>query len=160
MFDRNFVDGHYILTCNVPATALNADPQYFPPSASFIDMMDFERGVFLVKVGSLDSALVGEVFQDTSATATGHLKALGTALDSAQTIADTDDQEVFVWEFAQDKMDSNNDFRYATLKVTGAAGGNDYLTVFFIGVHKGKIPVTQPTTANSNKVTYTVVTAE
>lgn len=158
MFDQNFVDGHYILTCNAPGTALNADPQYFPPSGSFIDMFDYSRGVFLVKVGTLDSALVGEIFQDTSAASTA-LKALGTALDTDMTIADNDDQEVYVWEFTQEMMDLNNDFRYVTLKVTGAAGGNDYLDVIFIGVKKGKIPVTQPTGAASNKVTSLVYTA-
>jgi hypothetical protein len=159
MFDRNFVDGHYILTCGAPGTAVAADPQYYPPSGSFIDMMDYSRGVFMVKVGTLTSALVGEIFQDTSATATASLKALGTALDTDMTIAATDDQEVYVWEFTQEMMDGDGGFRYVTWKVTGAAGGDDYVDVFFFGVKKGSVPVTQPSTDATNKVTSLVYTA-
>lgn len=128
--------------CNNMSTAI-ADGK-FPASASFIDVADFERFVFLVKAGALTSALDLQVQQATAAN--------GTPKDvsgATLTVGDTDDNDTYVIEVETRKLDLNNDYRYVTLDVSGAADSDDYAAIFFLGINPGVAPVTQPATTNT-----------
>lgn len=113
----------------------------FPASASYIDVSQFERFVFTIRAGTLDSALTCQVKQDTSATETANIKNVTGAV---VVVGATDDNEIVTIEVETNHLDSNNDFRYVTLAVSGAGGANDYLDVQFIGLNPDVKPVTQP----------------
>jgi hypothetical protein len=113
----------------------------FPASASYIDVSQFERFAFLVKVGTLTSALTLQVKQDTDETETANIK---NVTDATVTVAATDDNELVSIEVEVRKLDLNNGFRYVTLAVSGAAGGDDYLDIQFIGINPDVRPVDQP----------------
>lgn len=113
----------------------------FPASGSYIDVSNFERFVFLVRPGTLDSALTLQVKQDTDETQTGDIANITGA---TAVIGATDDNEFVSIEVETRRLNLNNGSRYVTLAVSGAAGGNDYLDILFIGLNPGAKPVTQP----------------
>jgi hypothetical protein len=132
----------YFKTCNNFNTAI-ADGE-FPASGSYIDVADFERFVFVIRAGTLDSAMTCIVQQATAVN--------GTAKDvsgATVTVGATDDNELWVIEVETRKLDISNAYRYVTLDVTGAAGSNDYLDIVFLGINPGSAPVTQPTGTNT-----------
>lgn len=131
----------YCLKCNSFNTAVGAADR-LPASGSFIDMSGFDHGVFLIGVGTLDTAATLQVYQDTSATETGSIKVITSA---AQAVADTDDNKWLTIEFNANQLDRANSFRYVTLVASAGSGSNDYYCVFFLGFKKRKQPVTQPT---------------
>jgi hypothetical protein len=138
---KTFSEDVYVLGCNTHTTAI-ADGK-FPASGSFIDVSDFERFVFVVDAGSLDSALTLQVEEATAAD--------GTPTDitgATATVGATDDGETFIIEVETRRMTLTGK-RYVTLDVTGAAGGNDYLSIMFYGLNKGSLPVTQPSGTNT-----------
>lgn len=114
---------------------------YYPASGSFIDLADVGRACFRIQVGALTTALTFQVRQDTSATATGSIKDVTGA---TVTVAATDDNKVFTIEFSTELLDTANGFRYVSLYATGAAGGDDYAAVSFMGLRPRHMPVTQP----------------
>ena len=118
----------------------------FPASASYIDVAQFEKFVFAIRPGTLDSALTCQVKQDTSATETAGIKNITGAV---VVVGTTDDNEFVTIEVEVRKLDINNGFRYVTLAVSGAAGGNDYLDILFIGLNPDAVPVTQPAAYSS-----------
>lgn len=128
-----------VVSCNDFGTAC-VDADYYPASASFIDMSGIEHGVFLVKLGGEDSAMTFAVYQDTSATATGSIAAVTSASQAAGT---GDDNKFLTIEFNANQLNRAGGFRYVTLKQTGAAGSNDYCQVFFLGFGHRKQPVTK-----------------
>ena len=115
----------------------------FPASVSYIDVAQFEKFAFLIRAGTLDSALTCQVKQDTGATETANIKNITGA---TVTVGVLDDNKLFTIEVEVRKLDINNGFRYVTLAVSGAAGGNDYLSINFIGINPDVVPVTQPAT--------------
>ena len=127
--------------CNAFSTAL-ADGK-FPASGSFIDVSDFERFAFVVKAGALNSALTVKVQQATAANGTPKDVSSATA-----SIAATDDDDTFIIEVETRKLDLNNDYRFVTLDLAGAAGSDDYADIIFLGINPGVTPVTQPATTN------------
>lgn len=131
----------YCVKCNSFGTAVAANDR-LPASGSFIDMAGFSHGVFLVGIGGEDTAATFAVYQDTSATETGSIKAVTSA---SQAILDTDDNKWFTIEFNANQIDQDNDFRYVTLSPSAGTGSNDYYCVFFLGFGAAKKPVTQPT---------------
>lgn len=131
----------YCLKCNSFNTAVSEN-DYLPASGSFIDMSEFDHGVFLIAVGTLDTGTTLAVYQDTSATATGSIKAVTSA---SQAVAADDDNKWLTIEFNTNQIDQDNDFRYVTLKSSGGAGSNDYLCVFFLGFKARKEPVSKET---------------
>lgn len=137
----SFENNVYCVKCNSFNTGL-VDAERLPASGSFIDMEGIEHGVFLIGVGSLDSATTVSVYQDTSATETASIKALTSA---AQIIAGGDDNKWLTIEFDVKDLDVANDFRYVTIVVANAAGGNDYACIFFLGFKTREAPVTQET---------------
>lgn len=136
LFDKDV----YILGLNMPDDALVAGN--YPASTAYIDVSGFERFAFLAFFGALDTETTLQVRQDTSATQTANIKDVTGALI---TVAATGDDRWYLIEVQQNQLDSNNDFRYVTLAVGGAAGANDTACIFFFGVPTGRHPVTQPT---------------
>jgi hypothetical protein len=135
----NLDDAIYINPANNFNTAI-VDGK-FPASASFIDVSEFTHFAFLIRAGTLDSALTCQVEQDTSATQTAGIK----DVTGAVVIVGTgDDNEIVSVEVEAARLDIANNFRYVTLDVTGAAGGNDYLDILFLGWDARRMPVTQP----------------
>lgn len=118
-------------------TAL-ADGKY-PASASFIDVADFQRIVFLVALGALDSVVTFAVQQATAANGTP--KAVSGA---TKTIAATDDGKWFSIEVEVRLLDINNGYHFVTLDVSGSAGGNDFAAITALLRGPGYQPVTQP----------------
>jgi hypothetical protein len=131
-----------IVKCNNFNTAL-ADADYLPASGSFIDMAGIDHGVFLIEMGTLDTATTFTVKQDTSATVTADVKGLTDA--AAQLVAADDDNKILTIEFSVNELDRTNGFRYVTLKADGPAGGNDYACVIFLGFGNRKAPVSKET---------------
>ncbi len=129
-------------TCNDFNTAI-ADGE-FPASGSFIEVGQYERFVFIVRAGTLDSALTCQVQQ--AATVNGVAKDVTGAV---AVVGAGDDNELFLIEVETRKLDINNGYNYVTLDVSGAAGGNDYLDIVFVGVNPLTMPVTQPTGTNT-----------
>ena len=119
----------------------------FPASGSFVDLANFPWVMFIVRVGTLDSALVLQVHQDTSATQTASVKDVTGA---TLTVAADDDNELKVIEVQASQLDLANDFRFVTLDITGAAGANDFLDIIVVGRDARHKPVTQPATVTSD----------
>ncbi len=113
----------------------------FPASAAYIDVSQFERFAFLVRPGTLDSALTLQVKQDTDETETAGIK---NVTGATVIVGATDDNELVSIEVEVRKLDLNNGYRFVTLGASGAAGGNDYLDILFIGINPDVAPVTQP----------------
>ena len=135
-----FENAVYCVKCNSFNTAVAASDR-LPVSGSFIDMNKFDHGVFLIGIGTLDTAATMKVYQDTSATETGSIKVI---TDAEQAILATDDDKWATIEFNANQLDRANSFRYVTISPTAGAGANDYYCVFFLGFQNAKKPVTQP----------------
>ncbi len=112
----------------------------FPASGSYIEVGEFQHFAYLVKYGTLDSALTAQVRQDTSATETASIKDITSAVI---TIGATDDGKWATIEVETARLDSNNLFHFVTLAVSGAAGANDFLDLAFLGWGARTRPVTQ-----------------
>lgn len=143
MFNAGFLfeNAVYCVKCNSFNTAVTAADR-MPASGSFIDMQGFDHGVFLIGVGTLDTATTLAVYEDTSATETASIQAISGA---SQLVAATDDDKWLTIEFNANQMDRANSFRYVTLVSSGGAGSNDYLCVFFLGFAARKEPVSKAT---------------
>ena len=131
----------YCVKCNDFNTAVTAADR-MPASGSFIDMQPFDHGVFLIGVGTLDTATTLAVYEDTSATETASIQAISGA---SQAVAATDDNKWLTIEFNANQMSRDDSFRYVTLVTSGGAGANDYLCVFFLGFRARKMPVSKET---------------
>lgn len=135
-----FENGVYVNACNDFNTALTAADR-LPASGSFIDMSGIDHAVFLVHLGTLDTATTLSVYQDTSATETASIKAVTGA---EQAVLATDDNKWLTIEFNANQLDRANSFRYVTLVTSAGAGSNDYADVIFLGFHSKKKPITKP----------------
>jgi len=135
----NLDDAVYINPANNFNTALVDG--VFPASGSFIDVSNFTHFAFLVRVGTLNSALTLQVHQDTSATQTAGVKDVTGA---TLVVAADDDNELKSIEVEASRLDVANNFRYVALDITGAAAGDDYLDILFLGWDARRMPVTQP----------------
>ena len=112
--------------------------QLYPTSGNFIDVSNHERFAFLVAAGALNSALTFQVQQATAVN--------GTPKDvtgAVSIVGATDDNKWHLIEVQASALDINNDYRYVTLKSTGAAGGDDYAAITFFGFNSKSRPVTQ-----------------
>ena len=116
----------------------------FPASTAFRDVSDMERFAFLIKAGTLDSALTCKVQQADAAD--------GTPKDvtgATVTVGALDDNDTYLIEVETRRLDITNKYHFVTLDVAGAAGSNDYLAIIFLGLNAGKAPVTQDATTNT-----------
>jgi hypothetical protein len=137
----NWNTSQYNLLLNVedPIT----DTTYYPASGSFIDVSGYERFVFQIMAGGLDTETTFAVRQDTSATVTGSVKIVTGA---TVVVAALGDDKLYTIEVSSDQLDLANGFHYVSLYSTGAAGGNDYAAISFHGLNPRNEPVTQPAT--------------
>ncbi len=126
--------------CNSFNTAVTAADR-IPASTGFIDMSQYDHGVFIIGIGTLTTAADFQVYQDTSATETASIKVI---TDAVVSVAADDDNQWMTVEFSADQMDQDNGFRYVTIVPSGGAGGDDYFCVFFLGFKARTLPVTQP----------------
>jgi hypothetical protein len=118
----------------------------FPASGSFISAQPYPWFVFLIKVGTLNSALTVQLQQDTGVTQTASIKNCTGAVVS---IGATDDDELFYIEVeVRAAMDIANSFTHLTLDVSGAGGGDDYLDMMYFGCHGKTRPITQASTTS------------
>ena len=121
----------------------------FPVSGSFISVEPFPWHAFVVTVGTLNSALTIQLQQDTGATQTASIKNVASAVLA---VGATDDADVFILEIeAMSALDLAG-FTHITLDITGAAGGDDFLSIVHYGRWAKIAPVTQPATTLGNIV--------
>lgn len=141
MFNQLLEEAAYIQLLNTEDALAVAE---YPASGSYIDASPFERFGFLVAAGAMDSIVTAQVQQATAIN--------GTAKNVTGAViaipADGDDKWYLI-EVQTDNLDSNNDYKYVTLDITGPAGSNDYGAVLFFGFGANK-PVTQPATKGSS----------
>jgi len=137
---KTFSEEIKIVTCNAFGTAI-ADGD-FPASGSYIDVSDFERFAFLIKAGTLNSALTCKVQQAPAING-----ATADVTGATTTVGATDDNEVFIIEVETRKLLAAGQF--VTLDVAGAAGSDDFLDITFLGINPNSAPVTQPATTNT-----------
>ena len=142
MWLTTFFEQIHVERCNNFNTAI-VDGE-FPASAAYINVSDFNRFVFLVRAGTLNSALTCQVQQATAIDSTAK-----DITGAVAVVGAGDDNEVFLIEVECRRLDINNGYNFVTLDVTGAAGGDDYLDILFIGVNPASVPVTQPTGTNT-----------
>jgi len=140
MFGRTFSENAYVLKCNNFNTGLVA-AERLPASGSFLPVHNYDGFVFLIGMGTLDSATTFTVYQDKGVTETSDIKVITGAV---AIVADDDDNQWVSIEVAQERLDIANGFTHVTLVPSGAAGGNDYGCIFFIGLNPREVPVTQP----------------
>ena len=113
----------------------------FPATTLFEDTTEYVHFRFYIKAGVLDSAMTCQVMQDTSRTVTGAIKAVTGAV---VVVGATQDGEQFIIEVETARLDIQNNFRFVTLAVSGAAAGDDFLSIDFEGGIARRAPVTQP----------------
>lgn len=140
---HDFADNNYLATANNFNTAI-ADGK-FPASGSFISMEPYDRLVFLIRAGTLDSELAVQAYQDTGATQTASVKVITGAV---VTVEAGDDNQLFWIEIQNNQLDIANSFTHVTLDVSGQAGSDDYLDILYIGHRPKTVPVTQPATTS------------
>lgn len=110
----------------------------YPASGSYIDVSTVERFAFLIGAGALNTETVCKVQQATANNGT-----LKDVTDATVTIAATGDDKWYLIEVQTARLDINNSYKYVTLTVSGATGGDDYAAIFFLGLNPGYAPVTQ-----------------
>lgn len=145
--NSNFKDAVYVEKLNAFLTAIG-DGTLYPASASFIDVSRFSRFAFLIFAGTLNTALAFQVQQATAAN--------GTPKDvtgATTTMATGDGNKWRMIEVLTDNLDITNDYKFVTLASTGAAGGDDYACIVFLGL----APNTEPVTQHANCVASVVV---
>jgi hypothetical protein len=133
---NNIADKLALMPCNNFNTAI-VDGE-FPASGSFIEVGEYQHVAFLIRAGTLDSALTCQVQQ--AAAINGATKDVTGAV---VVVGAGDDNELVSVEVEVAKLDLANNYHYLTLDVSGAAGGNDYLDILFVGMNPRKTPVTQ-----------------
>lgn len=125
MLNELFSEATYIQQLNVEDALAAAE---YPASGSYIDVSKFEKFAFLIMAGALDSVLTCQVQQ--AATINGTAKDITGAV---VTIAADGDDKWYMVEVQVDELDSNNDYNFVTLDITGPAGANDYAAIVFLG---------------------------
>lgn len=113
----------------------------FPATTLFEDTTEYVHFRFYIKAGVLDSAMTCQVMQDTSATVTAGIKVV---TDAVVVVGATQDGQQFMIEVETARLDIQNDFRFVTLAISGAATGDDFLSIDFEGGIARRAPVTQP----------------
>jgi hypothetical protein len=144
--NSNFKDAVYVEKLNAFLTAIDAVS--YPASGSFLDVTRFSRFAFLICVGTLNSTLVFKVQQATAIN--GSPKDVTGATTS---VVAGDANKWHMIEVLTDNLDITNDYKFVTLTSTGAAGGDDYACVVFLGL----APNTEPVTQHANFVASVVV---
>lgn len=112
----------------------------YPTSTNFIPVGGVHRFAVLGIVNAVNTATVIQVQQavdddSTPKDITGAVKTI--AADGS------DDGKWFIIEVETSHMDINNDYKFVTVDVSGAAGANDLVTLLLLEFAGETIPVTQ-----------------
>ena len=132
-----------VFTQPLLASVSPTNNQFLPASGSFIDASYFKNFGFVIQLDTCTDPMVFTVFQDTSATATGSIKAV-TGLTQT-VVATTDNGKFAIIEGDDAKLDSGNGFKFITLKVTGVVAGTNKVGVNFHAWNLRSLPAVQPT---------------
>ena len=143
---RSLEENVKVQKCNNFMTAM-VDGTNYPASGSFIDVGGFGNFGFLVEMGTTTTSCVFQVQQATGASATP--KSLSGA---TLTPTDTDDNYTFIIEAESARLDIANGYTHVSLDCSGAAGGDDYACITFLGWNPRHVPVTQGADVNTNVV--------
>ena len=143
---RTLEENVKVQKCNNFMTAL-VDTTNYPASGSFIDVSNFPNFAFLVEMGTTTTACVFQVQQATGASATPK-----TFTGATLTPASTDSNYTFIIEAETARLDIANDYRFVSLDCSGAAGGDDYACITFLGWNPRHVPVTQGADVSANVV--------
>jgi hypothetical protein len=133
---RTFSDNVFVKLLNTEDALVDAT--YYPASASFIDVSNFERFVFLIGAGALDTATTFAVHENDDNTSSGAAAITGATV----TVATDGDDKWYSIEVQTSRLAAGNSF--VSLYSTGATG-NDYGAIVFLGLNPRNAPVTQPT---------------
>lgn len=111
----------------------------YPASASFINVDGVHRFAILGVVNSVNSETTLKVQQ--AKTVNGTPKDITDAVHVIPADG-SEDGEWFIIEVDPAHMDMNNDYKFVTVDVSGAAGSNDTVTLLYLAFGE-KVPVTQ-----------------
>jgi hypothetical protein len=139
---KQLTSGIAIQTVNDPDTAIT-DTTYYPADGSFIDVSQYDGFSFFIAAGGLDTQLVFAVYENSTAASAGSTAITGATV----TIAATGDDKWYMIEVDAQSMTPGH--RYVSLYGTGAAGGNDYAYIAFMGHNARNVAVTQGSTKGS-----------
>jgi len=128
-----FSENVYAQICNSFNTAI-ADGD-FPASGSYIDVSGYTHFAFLVAAGTLTSELTLQVQEFSAATGTATSITGATA-----TVEAGDDGKAFLIEVETARL--TDSYEYVTLDVSGQAGSDDYLSIWFLGWNARHAPIT------------------
>lgn len=112
----------------------------YPTSGNFIDVRGVHRFAIVGVVNAVNSATTIQVQQATANNGTP--KAIADAVHVIPADG-SEDGKWFCIEVDVARMDSNNDYKFVTVDVSGAAGGNDTVTMLLLEFAGSKMPVTQ-----------------
>jgi len=126
--------------------------EVFPPAAwadgtvpaSYIDLADYERVVFLIMTGAMDTGdiVAAQVVQATDAAGTGSKVITGATITD---LTLTDDDALATIEVRDTALDVENGFRFVSLTIdeTNSPGFGCVIALLYKG---GGLPPTQPAT--------------
>lgn len=127
---------------NNPEDAIT-DTTYYPADGSFIDVSQYDSFAFYIGAGGLNTALTFAVYENSSTASAG-----STAISGATvTVGATGDDKWYMIEVDAQAMTPGH--RYVSLYGTGAAGGDDYAYIAFMGHNARNVAVTQGATKGS-----------
>jgi len=133
---RSFHENVLVTLGQVPAAITTATVP-----ATYIDMSDYARIVFIIHVGDMPatSTLDAQVVQATDSSGTGSKNITGAAI--TQLVATDDDKMVSI-EVRDTALDVANGFRYVAITLTAA--NSPVGTCFALQYRGGGLPPTQP----------------
>ena len=108
--------------------------------ATYIDVSDFERFVFLLSIGNMTGTLDMQVVQAQDGAGTGSKNIANAVI--TQLGASDDNKQVLV-EVEVRKLDINNGFHFVAITLTEAGSSAQLADAFFFGINPGNAPVTQ-----------------
>lgn len=130
---RNFEDDIFVQVVSVPAAITTAT---LP--ATYIDVSQYDRFVFLISLGATNNTVDAQVVQATAAAGTGSKNITGAAITQ---LDGNDDNKFVTIEVDTQRLDIANDFRYVAVTVTVA--GTTTAEVLFFGLNARSRPITK-----------------
>lgn len=115
--------------------------------SSYLDMVDYDRCVFLMAIGATDNTLDLKVVQATDSSGTSVKDITNAAITQ---LTGSDDNEYVSVEVDQTALDIANSFTHVAAQPTAA--GTTTGVIIAMRYHAGSMPVTQPA-AYSEQVT-------
>ncbi len=143
---RTLEENVKVQKCNNFMTGM-VDGTNYPASGSFIDVGGFKNFGFLVQMGTTTTACVFQVQQATGASATPKNLSGATLTPTSD-----DDNKTFIIECETARLDIANDYRFVSLDCSGAAAGDDFACITFLGWNPRHVPVTQGADVSANVV--------